>query len=69
MIVKSQLEPSPHHPPLPARDVANAEQLLEQAERCRRLARATNDQRTAGILETMARDYAAAAAGLTKENP
>jgi hypothetical protein len=69
MIAKSQLEASPLHPPLPARDVANAEQLLEQAERCRRLARATNDQRTAAILETMARDYAAAAAGPTKQTP
>jgi PAS domain S-box-containing protein len=41
-----------------------AAELTEQAARCRRLAKATTDTRTADILDSMARDYASTAAML-----
>lgn len=41
-----------------------AEALSEQAARCRRLSRATNDAQASEILDTMAQDYAAKAAAL-----
>jgi PAS domain-containing protein len=42
-----------------------AEELAEQAARCRRLARATNDARASEILGNMAQGYAATAATLS----
>lgn len=39
--------------------------LAEQAERCRRLARATHDRKAAQTLEEMALDYTRAASGLS----
>jgi hypothetical protein len=41
-----------------------ASELLEQAARCRRLARATTDPSAAQILDAMARDYSASAASV-----
>jgi PAS domain-containing protein len=41
-----------------------AQALAEQAARCKRLARATNDTRASGILADMARSYASTAATL-----
>jgi hypothetical protein len=43
---------------------AGPDALLEQAARCRRLARSTTDPRATEILATMASEYAATAAGL-----
>jgi PAS domain S-box-containing protein len=43
---------------------AQSQALAEQAARCRRLARATNDARASGILADMARSYAATATTL-----
>ena len=41
-----------------------SESLKEQAARCRRLARSTNDRRTSDILKTMASGYEETAASL-----
>jgi PAS domain-containing protein len=43
-----------------------SEALKEQAARCRRLARSTNDQRTSDILKNMASGYEEAAAALNQ---
>jgi hypothetical protein len=40
-----------------AQTTADEQQCAEQADRCRRLARATYDRSTAELLEGMARDY------------
>lgn len=42
--------------PCPASDRSEARQLKEQAERCRRLSRATHDKEAAELLKAMAED-------------
>ena len=44
--------------------LAEAAMLVEQAERCRRLAAATHDREAAGILRAMAADYEQSAQAL-----
>jgi hypothetical protein len=45
------------------------ESLLEQAEKCRRLAAATLDEKMARTLRGMAEECEAEAAGMTEEAP